>query len=111
MSHPLVSIIMAAKDTEPYIAECLESIEAQTYPHWELVVVNDHSKDRTPEIVQEFADRDARIKLVHSKRRKLIPALKEGYEHLSGELLNRMDSDDRMPKDKLEVMVEEWEAF
>lgn len=108
MNNPLVSIIMAAKDTAPYIEACLDSICAQTYPHWELIVVNDHSSDATPEIVAQYARKDPRIKLVHSERKKLIPALKEGYPHLKGELLNRMDSDDKMPHDKLEVMVREW---
>ncbi len=106
--QPLVSIIMAAKDTAPYIAQCLDSIIAQTYTNWELIAINDHSDDATPEIIADYAKRDARIKLVHSKRRKLIPALKEGYAHCNGPLMNRMDSDDRMPADKLEVMVAEW---
>lgn len=106
--QPLVSIIMAAKDTAPYIAECLDSIVAQTYTNWELIAINDHSEDATPEIIAKYAARDSRIKLVHSERRKLIPALKEGYVHCNGPLMNRMDSDDRMPADKLEVMVTEW---
>ena len=106
--HPLVTVIMAARDTEPYIAECLDSILAQSYQHWELIAVNDHSIDRTPDILKEYASFDKRIKVLHSKREKLIPALKEGYRMRSGTLLNRMDSDDRMPHDKLEVMVREW---
>lgn len=108
MKEPLVSIIMAAKDTAPYIGECLDSIVAQSYPHWELIAVNDHSSDETPAILANYASADKRIKVVHSKRRLLIPALKEGYAHATGELINRMDSDDRMPHDKLEVLVTEW---
>lgn len=99
---------MAARDTSQYIAACLESIIAQTYTHWELIAVNDHSIDDTPEIIADFAARDPRIKLIHSKREKLIPALKEGYVHRNGILINRMDSDDLMPADKLEVLVQEW---
>jgi len=108
MENPLVSIIMATKDTEPYLPECLDSILAQTYENWELIAINDHSSDRTPEILKEYGHKDARIRVFHSKRHKLIPTLKEGYEHVKGELINRMDSDDRMPADKLEVLVEEW---
>lgn len=109
MDRPLVSIIMAAKDTEPYISECLDSILAQTYPNWELIAVNDHSSDLTPEIIASYAEKDSRIKLVHSSGYRLIPALKEGYRHATGSLLNRMDSDDKMPHDKLESLVTEWE--
>jgi len=106
--EPLVSIIMAARNTEPYLEECLDSILSQTYPHWELIAINDHSTDRTPEILEAYARNDSRVKVVHSVRQKLIPALKEGYQHAKGDLINRMDSDDRMPHDKIEVLVREW---
>lgn len=110
-STPLVSIIMAVKDTAPYLPDCLNSILHQTYQNWELVAVNDHSSDRTPEILNEYAQKDARIKVFHSVRNKLIPTLKEGYQHLKGELINRMDSDDKMPLDKIEVLVNEWQKY
>ena len=52
MNPPLISIIMAAKDTAPYLPKCLESIIRQTYKNWELIAINDHSSDRTPEMPQ-----------------------------------------------------------
>ncbi len=107
-NQPLVSIIMAVKDTEPYLPDCLDSIINQTYPNWELIAVNDHSSDLTPEILNEYSAKHPRIKVFHSKRHKLIPTLKEGYQHVRGELINRMDSDDKMPLDKIEVLVNEW---
>ncbi len=107
----LVSIIMAVKDTEPYLPDCLDSILNQTYANWELIAVNDHSSDRTPEILAEYGQKDARIRVFHSVRHKLIPTLKEGYREVKGELINRMDSDDKMPPDKLEVLVNEWEKY
>lgn len=103
-----MSIIMAVKDTAPFLPSCLDSILAQTYANWELIAVNDHSSDRTPEILQEYSDKDERIRIFHSKRHKLIPTLKEGYQHICGTLINRMDSDDKMPADKLEALVSEW---
>lgn len=105
---PLVSIILAAKDTAPYIADCLRSIQAQTYTNWELLAVNDHSTDGTDEIIASFAAKDARIKHLQSEGELLIPALQTGYKHAKGILINRMDSDDKMPADKLEVMVNAW---
>jgi len=108
IKNPLVTIIMAARDTEPYLRDCLDSIINQTYCNWELIAVNDHSIDRTADILEEYASTDRRIQLLHSKREKLIPALKEGYRLRRGTLLNRMDSDDRMPLDKLECMVKHW---
>ena len=106
---PLVSILMAVKDTESYLAECLDSIQAQTYENWELLAVNDHSTDRSPEILRTYAARDRRIRVYHSDRPSLIPALQVAYRHSQGPLINRMDSDDRMPADKLAVLVDAWQ--
>ena len=111
MDSPLVSIIMAVKDTEPYLPACLNSIVNQTYKNWELIAINDHSSDRTPEILNEYSRKDQRVRVFHSKRHKLIPTLKEGYAHVKGVLISRMDSDDKMPHDKLEVLVREWSKY
>ena len=107
-NQPLVSIIMAVKDTAPYLRDCMDSILNQTYQNWELLAVNDHSSDETPQILQEYANKDARIVFLNSDRPKLIPTLQIGYAHAKGMLINRMDSDDKMPDYKLEVLVNEW---
>jgi glycosyltransferase involved in cell wall biosynthesis len=108
---PLVSIIMAVKDTAPYLRDCLDSILAQTYENWELLAVNDHSSDETPQILQEYANKDSRIIFLNSDKPKLIPTLQVGYAQAKGELINRMDSDDKMPEYKLQVLVEEWQKY
>jgi glycosyltransferase involved in cell wall biosynthesis len=106
--QPLVSIIMAVKDTAPYLHECIDSIIAQTYQNWELIAVNDHSSDETPEILKSYSEIDPRILYFDSDTPKLIPTLQVAYAQVRGELINRMDSDDRMPLDKIEVLVNEW---
>ena len=106
--QPLVSIIMAVKDTAPYLRNCLDSVLAQTYENWELIAVNDHSSDESPEILKEYANKDARVKVFDSNKPRLIPTLQVGYAQVKGTLINRMDSDDKMPDYKLEVLVEEW---
>lgn len=108
---PLVSIIMAVKDTEPYLPACIDSIINQTYQNWELIAVNDHSTDRTPEILEEYAQKDLRVRVFHSKGNLLIPALQEGQKHVRGTLINRMDSDDKMPDYKLQVLVDKWSKY
>ena len=105
---PLVTIIMAVKDTAPYLHECLDSILAQTYQNWELIAVNDHSTDETPAILQSYAEKDLRVRYFDSDQPKLIPTLQVGYRHTKGTLINRMDSDDKMPDYKIEVLVKEW---
>ena len=107
-SNPLVSIIMAAKDTAPYLRECLDSVLAQSYSNWELIAVNDHSSDETPVILTEYAAKDARIIYADGEGFKLIPTLQTAYTLASGVLINRMDSDDKMPNYKIEVLVAEW---
>lgn len=109
--QPLVSIIMAVKDTAPYLSACLDSIIAQTYQNWELIAVNDHSTDATPEILRKYAIRDPRIRVFDSDKPRLIPTLQVGYAQARGTLINRMDSDDKMPSYKLEVLVREWKKY
>ncbi len=106
-----VSIIMAVKDTAIYLPDCLDSILDQTYHNWELLAVNDHSTDATPEILSEYAKRDSRIKVFHSDKPRLIHTLQVGYAQVTGDLINRMDSDDRMPHDKLETLVHHWKKY
>jgi len=108
---PYVSIVMAVHNEEQYLEECLNSILGQTYSDWELIAVNDHSSDRTPAILKEYALRDSRIRIFNSKRHKLIPALQEAFRHCRGTLINRMDADDKMPEYKLKVLVEEWSKY
>lgn len=105
---PLVSIIMAVKDTAPYLRDCLDSVLAQSYENWELIAVNDHSSDDSPLILKEYAEKDSRIRFFNSDRPRLIPSLQLGYKKVRGTLINRMDSDDQMPDYKLKVLVEEW---
>ena len=108
---PLISIIMAAKDVEPYLSDCLDSILAQTYSNWELIAVNDHSTDDTPNILRGYAAKDNRIKIFDSEGKRLNPALQTAYKNCTGELINRMDSDDKMPEDKLTLLVNGWNKY
>jgi glycosyltransferase involved in cell wall biosynthesis len=107
-SGPMVSMVMAVHNEALYLEKCLDSILTQTYPNWELIAVDDHSTDRSVQILNDYAEEDPRIRVFHSRRRKLIPTLKEGYKHCRGILINRMDADDYMPEYKLQILVEEW---
>jgi chlorobactene glucosyltransferase len=64
---PFISVLVPARNEETKIARCLESLLAQDYPNFELVVIDDRSTDRTGEIIGELAKRDARVKFVHGK--------------------------------------------
>ena len=108
---PLVSIIMAVKDTAIYLDVCIQSIINQSYKNWELLAVNDHSSDGSDHILQDYAAKDSRIRFFNSDRPKLIPTLQVGYAQAQGTLINRMDSDDKMPDYKLQVLVAEWQKY
>jgi len=110
-SEPLVSIVMAVQNEELYLEKCLDSIIAQTWTNWELIAVNDHSIDRTMAILNDYAQKDQRIRPFEGKRHKLIPILQEAYQRCNGTLINRMDADDYMPDYKLKVLVNEWMKY
>ncbi|APY09812.1 glycosyl transferase family 2 [Seonamhaeicola sp. S2-3] len=105
MQTPLVSIITPFKNTEVYLNECLNSILNQTYTNWELLIIDDHSTDNSFQLVKEFASKDTRIKLFKNNGKGIIAALKLAFKNSSGQLITRMDSDDIMLPNKLEVLA------
>lgn len=106
-----ISIIMPVKDTALYLEDCLLSILNQTFLNWELLAVNDNSQDNSLEILEAFSKKDKRIKVFNNPNPGLLKALRFGYKNSSGQLIHRMDSDDKMPTNKLELMVDEWEKY
>ncbi|TBN04362.1 glycosyltransferase family 2 protein [Hyunsoonleella flava] len=105
MQQPLVSILTPFKNTERFLAECLNSILEQTYTNWELLIVDDHSTDNSYKLVERFATADRRIKLLKNNGSGIIDALKLAFKNSSGTLITRMDSDDIMLPNKLEVLA------
>lgn len=105
MSGPLVSILIPFRNTEIFFGECIDSILEQTYPHWEVLAVDDRSDDSSLSIVEAYASKDKRIRVFKNRAGGIIPALRTAYSYSEGRFITRMDSDDRMAPDKLEVMV------
>ncbi|MEO0526750.1 MAG: glycosyltransferase family 2 protein [Bacteroidota bacterium] len=105
MINPLVSILIPFKDTAMYISECIRSILDQEYKNWEILAVNDHSKDHSLDIINNFAQDDARIHVLDNTGDGIIDALKLAYAYSRGDYITRMDSDDVMESNKLQVLV------
>ncbi|MEO1518008.1 MAG: glycosyltransferase [Bacteroidota bacterium] len=103
-SEPLVSILLPIRNAQAFLPDCLDSICQQQLTRWELLAVDDHSTDDSAAIVQAYAQRDARIRLLHNEGRGIIPALRLAYQHSQAPYLTRMDADDRMSIDKLSHM-------
>lgn len=90
----LITIIMPAYNAQAYITESIQSVQAQTYDNWELIVVNDGSSDQTQVIVQNLIQQDQRIRLINQKNQGVSVARNTGIERANGDYIAFIDSDD-----------------
>ncbi len=105
MKSEKVSILIPFKNTEKYLADCLNSILNQTYKNWQAILVDDNSIDESLNIVNEFSKSDSRIIVLKNKGNGIIEALKTAYNKADGKFITRMDSDDLMTTNKIKFMV------
>ena len=105
--YPLISIITPCYNAAPFIAQTIESVLAQTYPHWEMLIVDDCSTDRSVEVIQAYVNRDSRIKYFKTDHSSGSPSLPRniGLEQAQGEYIAFLDSDDAWFPSKLEEQV------
>jgi glycosyltransferase involved in cell wall biosynthesis len=109
---PIVSILMPAYNAEPFIAKAIESCQAQTLTDWELIIVNDGSKDGTRGIAQGYADRDGRVKVFAHLKNKLYPeATNTALSHAQGKYIARLDADDWDESTRLDKCVKRLESL
>lgn len=94
MSNPLISIIVPVYKVEQYLDECVQSILHQTYHNLEIILVDDGSPDRCPEMCDAYAAQDSRVKVIHQKNSGLSAARNSGMEIMQGEYFGFIDSDD-----------------
>ena len=105
MEDKLVSIIMPTYNCAKFIGKTIESVIAQTYENWELIIVDDCSKDNTEEVVSKY--KDNRIKYHRLKNNSgAAVARTEAMKKASGSYMAFLDSDDLWKKDKLEKQLE-----
>ena len=90
----LVSVIVPVYNTGEYLAPCVESLVAQTYPNIELILVDDGSTDGSGAVCDEFARRDDRIKVIHQKNAGVSAARNAGLDAATGAYLTFVDADD-----------------
>lgn len=102
-SSSLVSIIIPTYNYGHFLADSLGSVLAQTYPHWECIVVDDGSTDDTRQIVEGFAQSDSRIKYLYQDNAGLSAARNTGLRHAKGSYLQFLDADDLLERRKLEL--------
>lgn len=100
---PAVTVLMPFRDEERFLAQSIRSILDQTQRNWELVALDDHSTDRSVSILRDAAESDSRIRILTSRGRGLVDALNHGFAVAKAPLIARMDADDVMMPDRLEV--------
>lgn len=91
---PVISVLLPVYNAECYISEAIDSILTQTFADFELIVINDGSTDGTLEILQNYQEKDTRIRLFWRENKGLVATLNEGIDLARGEWLARMDQDD-----------------
>src|SRR5262245_14008462 len=91
----LVSIVMSAYNAARYIGAAIDSVIAQEYPHWELLIVNDASKDDTADIAMRYAARDDRIRFINQRFNQGVAKTRNvALQEARGEYIAFLDSDD-----------------
>ncbi|MCA9029640.1 MAG: glycosyltransferase family 2 protein [Planctomycetaceae bacterium] len=91
---PTVSVVMSAYNSSAHIRQSVQSVLDQTFRDFEFVIVNDGSMDDTPTILDEFASRDERVRIIHQENTGLTQALVTGCAQARGEFIARQDDDD-----------------
>lgn len=106
MAERKISVIVPVFRVEKYIQNCLDSILSQSFPHFELILVDDGSDDGCGAICEEYKEKDGRIVVVHQKNGGLAAARNTGIEIAKGEYLAFIDSDDCVHRDYLRILYE-----
>jgi glycosyltransferase involved in cell wall biosynthesis len=99
---PTVSIVLATYDRAALLPRAIESVLCQTWPHWELIVVDDGSRDDTPALLAAFCRRDSRIRCLRQRNQGLVVARNHGAQLATAPWLTFLDSDDEFTPDHLE---------
>ena len=94
MNEHIVTIIIPVYNADKYLKKCLESVLCQTYAEFELILVDDGSKDQSGMICDKFASEDTRIKVIHKSNGGVSSARNTGLDLATGDFITFIDSDD-----------------
>ncbi len=100
----MISIVVPVYNVEKYLRQCVDSVLAQTYSDWELILVDDGSPDSCPRICDEYAAKDTRIKVIHKNNEGLSSARNAGIKNACGEYITFIDSDDLIHRNYLDIL-------
>lgn len=106
-NNPLITVIIPIYKVEAYLDECVQSILKQTYSNLEIILVDDGSPDRCGEMCEIYAEKDARVKVIHQKNKGLSGARNSAIDIATGEYITFVDSDDYLKEDMIEALHNE----
>ena len=101
----MVSCIIPVYNTQKYLPRCIESVLAQTFVDWEMLLIDDGSTDASGSICDEYAAKDERIRVFHKENGGISSARNLGLNYAQGEWIFFVDSDDSLPKTSLESLL------
>ncbi|MFW6008263.1 MAG: glycosyltransferase family 2 protein [archaeon] len=104
---PLISVLICVYNEEDEIEGCLKSVLNQTYQHFEIIIVDDGSVDKTSKIIKKIKDK--RIKYYYKKNEGLTKSLNYGLKFCKGEFIARLDADNRCVKNRFEKQINYFE--
>lgn len=102
---PKISIIVPVYNAQSVLRRCIESILNQTYDDFEVILINDGSKDKSKEIIDEYKKKDSRVKAIHNSNNGVSETRNIGVTYASGEYIQFIDSDDYIELNMLEETV------
>lgn len=105
--NDLISIIVPVYNVEKYIKDCLESVLTQTYTNFEVLVIDDGSKDSSGKICDEYAKKDSRFKVIHKENEGVSATRNVALDIAKGKYITFLDSDDILLDNALEIMHSE----
>ena len=100
-----VSVIVPVYNVEPYLRRCIDSILAQSYQNFEILLIDDGSTDASGDICDKYAEQDSRIFVIHQENKGVSSARNAGLDRCCGEYVSFIDSDDWIDKEMLQTMT------
>lgn len=108
--NPLVSVLLPVWNAQATLSACLRSVQRQTEPRWQCVIIDDGSRDGSLACARWFAERDSRFRVVARSHQGLVSALNIGLTFCRGEFIARMDADDLMHRQRLVAQIHTLQA-
>ncbi|MCD6460119.1 glycosyltransferase [bacterium] len=111
MTKPIISVLMGVHNGEQYLNSSISSILFQTFKDFEFIIVNDGSTDSSGKIIDKYAKKDSRIKVIHHENKGLTKSLNIAAQHAQGKYLARQDADDISLPKRLQIQIKYLQKF